>query len=121
MESNECIDLSHNDNEDLKLSTALKDPTCSPMSSPKNSSNLISPIPIRYPKIGAVNSNAHRMSSELMSKYTTVEEESDSIYSNVFKMSNITGRKRRLQSEYLENRSSLQSEFQKLLDIERTG
>ena len=121
MESNECIDLSHIDNKETKFSTALKDPTCSPMSSPKNPPSLISPIPIRHPNIDAVNSNAHRVSSELISNYTAVEEESDSIYSNLFKMSNIKGRKRRLESEYFENRSSLQSEFQKLLDVECSG
>ena len=121
MELNEGIDLSSNDSEGHKFTTALHDATCTPKSSPKTSSNLISPIPIRHPNIDDINSNAHRISSELMRKYTTVEEGSDSIYSNVFKMSNMIGRKRRLESEYLENRSSLQSEFHKLLDVESTG
>ena len=90
---------------------------CSPIVSPNSSTNLISPIPIRLKNIDTI---SPRMPS-LISHRLPTEDDSESTHSDVFKMSNLIGRKRRAESGGFENRSSIQSEFNKLLDGELTG
>ena len=88
----------------------------SPISSPNSSSNLISPIPIRLKNVDAVSPRL----PPLISSSTPMDDDPESMYSNVFRLSNLIGRKRRSESESFENQSSIQTDFNKLLDGELT-
>ena len=88
----------------------------SPISSPNGSSNLISPIPIRLKNVDAISPRL----PPLISNSIPMEDDPESMYSNAFKLSHLIGRKRRSDSESFENKSSIQTEFNKLLDGELT-
>ena len=89
----------------------------SPISSPNSSSNLVSPIPIRLRNNDAL---SPRMPPLIDNRIPT-EDDPESMYSNFFKKSHMIGRKRRSESESIDNKSSIQTEFDKLLDGELAG
>lgn len=115
--SSECIDLSQGVKEST-FSSPLKDPSFNSIPSPSNTPTLISPIPIRAQNVDA---NDQRTSLETINNYSSADEDSESIYSTVFKISNIIGKKRRSEFESIDTRTSVQAEFQKLIDVELAG
>ena len=86
--------------------------------SPNKTPNLISPIPIRLQNIDKIHASDQTVSSENTHYYSHAEEESESIYSTVFKISNIIGKKRGSEVDSINTRESIQAEFQKLIDME---
>ena len=115
---NESIDLSRNHKEHNILSPSRESKICSPLASPNNKPKLISPIPIRILSSERPNTSPCSAPSEMYEKYSSMDAESESIFSKVFKKSkSIEGRKRRSDYESVETTKSVEAEFQKLLDV----
>ena len=104
----------------MPLSTSKNDSICSPMLSPNDTPNLISPIPIRLHSFSSATPNGDNVSSQNICQFPPCEDDSESPYSSLFKMSNMIGRKRRAAAEIqsLENKEFIQAEFQKLFNVD---
>ena len=90
------------------------------MLSPNDTPNLISPIPIRLNSFSSATPNGVNVSSQNVCQFSPCENDSESPYSSLFKMSNMIGRKRRAAAEIqsTENKEFIQAEFQKLFNVD---
>ena len=90
------------------------------MLSPNDTPNLISPIPIRLNNFSSATPNGVNVSSQNICQFSPCEDDSESPYSSLFKMSNMIGRKRRAAAEIqsTENKELIQAEFQKLFNVD---
>ena len=90
------------------------------MLSPNDTPNLISPIPIRLNSISTATPNCVNVSSQNICQFSPCEDDLESPYSSLFKMSNMIGRKRRaaVEIQSTENKEFIQAEFQKLFNVD---
>ena len=90
------------------------------MLSPNDTPNLISPIPIRLNSFSSATPNSANVSSQNICQFSPCEDDLESPYSSLFKMSNMIGRKRRAAAEIqsTENKEFIQAEFQKLFNVD---